>query len=322
MEGQSMNEEKNKHIDISVVVTITDDAEGIEQVYEAFSQKLAGMNKTFEFIFVQQVENESMWSCLQELYKKYSDIRVIRLRSVFGESVALSAGFEQARGDYILTLPIYFQISPADIDKILLPLGKEYDLVTAWRYPRADSLLNRVESKIFNWLVCRITGIQVHDLGCGVTGMSREVALSLDIYGDLFRFLPILAYRLGYRIGEVKVSHCKRLKKSGVYGVGVYVRRLLDILTLFFIVKFTKKPLRFFGLLGFGCFGLGFISGLWLTAIKLLTNKPIADRPLLILAVLLIVLGIQLLSIGLIGEIIIFTHAKKIKEYNIEKILE
>ena len=165
-----------------------------------------------------------------------------------------------------------------------------------------------------------MTGIEAHDLGCGVIAMKKEVALSLDVYGDLFRFIPLLAYQQGYRIGEIKVPHIKRRKKSGFYGIGVYSRRLLDILTLFFLVKFTKKPLRFFGLIGFGIFGAGTAINMGLT-IQRTMGKALADRPMLILGVLLMVLGIQLFSIGLIGEIIIFTHAQKVKEYKIDEIL-
>ena len=312
---------QRKQTDVSIIVTISESTSELENIYQEFSQKLENMDKSCEFVLVQYTDYPGLWDILQGLHKKYANVKVIKLRSVFSESVALSAGFEKAEGKYILTLPMYFQIDLDDIDKILLPLEDKFDLVTAWRHPRKDALLNRIESWVFNWFVSKMTGIEVHDLGCGVTGMTKEVTSSVDIYGDLFRFIPILVHRQGYRVGEVKIRHVKRLKKSGLYGIGLYVRRLLDILTLFFLVKFTKKPLRFFGLIGSGFFGLGFIIGLYLTIYKLLGNA-IGNRPLLILGVLLMVLGIQLLSIGLIGEVIIFTHAKKVKEYNIEKILE
>jgi len=311
----------NKQVDISIVVTISEKVTDLEKIYLQFLEKMLSLQKSCEFIFVYSLDYSGLWATLEELQRKYSNIKIIKLRSVLSESVALSIGFENAKGKYILTLPVYFQISPDDIEKILQPLEAGYDMVTAWRYPRYDSFLNRLESKLFNWISRKLTGINLHDLGCGVTAMTKEVAGSLDIYGDLFRFMPILANRQGYRVGEVKVSHFRRIKKSGIYGIGVYIRRLLDILTIVFLVKFTKKPLRFFGLIGSLLFGSGFIISIHITIHKFLGN-PIADRPLLILGVLLIVLGIQLISIGLIGEIIIFTHAKKIKEYNIEKILE
>jgi len=311
----------DKKIDVSFVVTISEKTHELKNIYEEFSGKMKDLNRSCEFVFVQDTDFAALGGMLDDLRKGYQNVKVVKLHSAFSESVALSAGFKRCEGSFVITLPVYHQINADDIGKILAALEDGQDVVAARRYPRKDGLLIQAEARVFNWLVRKMTDVTVHDLGSGVVGMKQEVALSLDIYGDLFRFIPILASRQGYKIEEVAVRHVKRRKKSGIYTFGVYVRRLLDILTLFFLVKFTKKPLRFFGLIGGGFFGIGVITVFYL-ALQRLFGVPIGNRPMLIFGVLLMVLGIQLLSIGLIGEIIIFTHAKKIKEYKVDKTLE
>lgn len=316
-----MMEKKEKQYGVSLIVTITEYCPDIEQLYLKFTEQIRARSESFECIFVQIFESSKTASQLKELTKKYPDTTALRLRSQFTEADAFSIGIRHSSGRLILTLPVYEQIDPADLHKAFEVIEREYDLVTCYRYPRKDAWLNRAESRVFNGLIRVLLNVRFNDLGCGVTLMTREVASSLDLYGDLFRFIPVLAARLGYRVGEVTVGHLPRKRKGRIYGIGVYIRRLLDIFTLFFIVKFTRKPLRFFGLSGAVFFALGVGINLHLTLSKFL-GQSLANRPLLIVGVVSMVLGIQLLSMGLLGELIIFIHARKMKEYKIEQIVD
>lgn len=308
-------------IDISVIVTVSDNIGDFGLIYKQISSVLEKRGKPFEIIFVEHADSRHAREKITTLRDRHPErISLMSLRSVFNESDALSAGFHQARGDIILVLPVYYQIDLAEIDRLFTPLQGDCDLVLARRIQRRDNLLNRIESSVFNWLVRVLMRVDVHDLGSGIIAMRKEVALALDMYGDMFRFIPVLAFRQGYSITETDLNHVCRTKKSGLYSPGIYVRRLLDIITLFFIIKFTKKPLRFFGVNGSVIFLAGSLINLYLVIYKFMGN-PVADRPLLILGTLLMVLGIQLVSIGLIGELIIFVHARKLKEYHVEKIV-
>ena len=195
-------------------------------------------------------------------------------------------------------------------------------MVVARRWPRIDPWINQVQNYGFHLITRGLTGVQLHDLGCGLKGLRRRVVRGIHLYGDLHRFLPLLAYQRGFRVAEVSVPQHPQDGRMRVYRLGTYLRRLLDILTLVFLLKFTKKPLRFFGLIGAGLFGAGFFVSLVLAIQKSFGLTALADRPLLILGVLLMVLGFQTGSIGLLGEIIIFTHARKMKDYAIDRFLK
>jgi hypothetical protein len=221
-----------------------------------------------------------------------------------------------------MTLSPYFQVEPEELLKMISRLEAGADLVISRRYPRIDSVFNRAQSYVFHWLIRRLTDMSYHDLSCGMRVMRKEVAKELELYGELHRFIPLLALRLGFKVEEVDVRQSQKDTGLRVVGLGIYVRRFLDILTVVFITKFTKKPLRFFGLIAAFIFLSGFVSCAYLTLLKIITSAPLYDRPMLILGVLLMIIGVQIGSIGLIGELIIFTHARQINDYRIEKILE
>jgi len=194
-------------------------------------------------------------------------------------------------------------------------------MVIARRWPRKDSLLNRIQSRVFHMFLNPVSEFKFHDIGCGVRVFRKQVAQEVHIYGDQHRFLPILAYKYGFRVLEVDAVQSQKDTLQRVYSPGIYVRRILDIFSIFFLVKFTKKPLRFFGILGSSIFAVGFLILLSLLFAKVFQGVALANRPILLLGTLLVVLGAQIFAIGLLGEIIIFTHAKDIKEYTIDKII-
>jgi hypothetical protein len=195
-------------------------------------------------------------------------------------------------------------------------------MTIAWRHPRRDSGINRLQAKVFHSIFNSVTGDDFHDLGCGARAFWRQVAEEVPVYGDQHRFFPVLASRRGFRIEEVQVEQSPKEARVRLYRPGIYLRRLLDILTVFFLAKFTKKPLRFFGLIGSSTFVIGGGILFYLAIERIFWNVALADRPLLLLSSLLVVLGVQIFAIGLIGELIIFTHAKDMKEYTIEEIAE
>jgi glycosyltransferase involved in cell wall biosynthesis len=306
---------------LSVVIPISERYDDLREIYLQHAREISLTGVSHEFVFVLDGPDPSALKTLRALKEQYPTIVVIiTLGRRFGEATALSAGFEVAKGATIVTAPAYFQVEPSQVQQMLKEFeDRGQDLVIAWRYPRIDSVFNRFQSRVFHLLIRLLIGTNYHDVSCGLRVMTRQVAQEIRLYGDLHRFLPLLAHQRGFKVAEVAVRQSKSDARQRLYGPGVYLRRLLDILTLFFLYKFTRKPLRFFGLVG----SVVFLAGAILTAylgIDRILGVPLASRPLLILGVLWMVFGVQLFSIGLLGEVIIFTHARDLKEYHAAKI--
>jgi glycosyltransferase involved in cell wall biosynthesis len=308
--------------EVSIVIPISERRDDLRQLFLAYRQEILKADLSYEFIFVLDGPDSEALETLKTLKAEYPEIKIVSLNRHFGEATALSVGFEAAQGSYILTLPSYFQVDPCEIPTLLraLCVGNN-DLIVGWRSPRTDSRFNRLQSRVFHALVRLLTGTKYHDISCGLRLMKRKVAEEITLYGDLHRFFPMSAYSLGFRVAEAPVRQSRQDVKRRVYGPGVYLRRLLDILTFFFLFKFTKKPLRFFGLLGSAIFSVGTIMTAYIGVERLLVIAP-AGRPLLVLGVLLMVFGAQLFSTGLLGEIIIFTHARSVKDYQTSEVLD
>ncbi|UCE63034.1 MAG: glycosyltransferase [Nitrospirota bacterium] len=315
--------EPKGQVDLSVVIPISERCDDLRQLYEDTWRELSSSGYTTEFIYVLDGPFDTVARDLQILKQTHSDVRIILLNHSVGEATALSVGFEHARGRYILTLASYYQVAPLELKKILGQFieGKD-DLVISWRYPRIDAYFNRVQSKVFHWIVKLLTGSPFHDISCGLRIMKAEVAKEVSLYGDLHRFYPLLALRRGFKVREIQVQQSEHNRKIRLNSLGDYVRRLLDIFVLFFLFRFTKKPLRFFGLIGLGVFGIGAMVTGYLGFERLFLGVPLLERPLLIASALMIVLGMQLFSVGLLGEIIIFSHSRESKEYHIREILD
>ena len=321
MVAETLTENESSSIDLSVVVAISERHDDLHQLYLEHTKELSDYKYSIEFIFVLDGPHHSALEALQQLKRTYENVRIISLNHWVGEATALSVGFENAKGRMIITLASYFQVEPFELKRVLAELH-DSDLVVSWRYPRIDSIFNRVQSKIFHWLTRLLTGKSFHDISCGMRAMKAEVAKEVPLYGDLHRFFPLLAFRRGFKISEVPVQQSPHDCGMRLNRPGVYLRRLLDLLALFFLFKFTKKPLRFFGLIGVSLFGLGSAVIGYLGFERLFLGIGLSDRPLLIAGSLMMVLGVQLFSVGLLGEIIIFTHFREAKEYQVREILE
>jgi glycosyltransferase involved in cell wall biosynthesis len=311
----------NQGIELSVIVPVTERYDEVQPLYYAYKRTLAAIGKRHEFIYVLDGEHPAVLKELQKLRGAGEPIRIITLAKWFGEATALTAGFEKSTAEVILTLPAYSQVEASEIPRLVAAL-EHHDMVIGRRWPRIDSRFNQTQARIFHWLLKLVTHTSFQDIGCAVRVFNRRVIDEVSLYGDQHRFLPLLAQRQGFKVLELNVAQSRADAAQRIYRPGVYVRRILDLLTTFFLVKFTKKPLRFFGLLGSGAIFLGGIFTLYVVVERLFFGVPLADRPALLLSSLLVVLGIQIFAIGLIGEIIIFTHAKDLKEYTIERIVE
>jgi glycosyltransferase involved in cell wall biosynthesis len=311
--------------DVTVIVPVTSPGARVREVFDALSRELERLGRTWECILVFDGVRGNAWREAQELTAREPErVRAIGFQQTFGESVCLSAGFEQARGRILVTSPQYVQVDPYELGKMLAALDAGADFVTPWRHPRIDPYLNRVQSAFFNWVMRRIIHGKFHDLNCYFRAFRRQVLEELTIYGDMYRFLPVIAYRQGFQVVEVRVRHLQEWGGSGFFGVGVYLRRLLDILGMVFLAKFTLKPLRFFGTLGGA---LSLIGGSLLTYLVVLRlmyplTEGLYQKPLFLLSLILVVLGVQIIGFGLVGEIIIYTQARNLREYRIERIWE
>lgn len=295
--------------DISVVVPVRDEVESLPLLLEAIASAVSHNQLTYEIICVDDGSTDGSAELLKELAQTRNDLKAVILRRNYGQTAAMAAGFNYALGKVIVTLDADLQNDPADIPILLAKLEEGYDLVSGWRHKRQDAALSRLlPSKIANWLIGSITGVKLHDYGCSLKAYRAEVLADMNLYGELHRFLPALAYIEGARITEIPVRHHPRRFGRSKYGLSRTFRVMMDLLTISFMKKFLTKPMHVFGLLGLLSMVLGSILGIYLTFIKLAWGEMIGNRPLLILAVLLLVTGVQLFSFGLLAELLMRTY--------------
>ena len=311
-----------KSPDISVVVPISERHDDMRLLYKLYADKLTTMKNSFEFVFVLDGDFNIAGKALQELKDQGNPIRIIKLAKSFGESTALMEGFRQAKGKAIITLASYIQIEPEDLFKVFSAYKEGNDMVITRRFPRKDPLINRVQSIVYHYLIRKLTGSPFKDITSGMRLFDKKVLSEVVLYGDLHRFIPIFALERGLKVKEVEVTQREEDTQVRVVNPGTYLRRILDIVTLFFLVKFTKKPLRFFGLMGTALFLPGFFVSTYLALMKLFSEVGLSERPLLLAGILLMIFGIQIFSVGLVGELILFSHAKEIDDYKVEEIIE
>jgi len=293
-------------IDISIVIPVFNEEDNLETLYSQLKQVLEGVGKTYEIILVDDGSTDSTFYILERLHKRDSHVWVIRFRRNFGQSAAFSAGFEFAKGNIIVTMDADLQNDPADIPRLLDKLEEGYDVISGWRVDRKDSFLTRqVPSRIANFLISMITGVKLHDYGCSLKVYRTAVVKNVRLYGEMHRFIPALASWMGIRIAELPVNHAPRLSGHSKYGIMRTIRVILDLLTVKFLLGYSTRPIQIFGFLGALSLFIGLILSAYLTTIKLAFNQPLRDRPLLLLAILLIIFGVQLITMGLLGELVI-----------------
>jgi len=308
---------------LSIVIPLFNEEENIKELHEKLKKSLDPLKKEYEILFIDDGSTDKTLSILEEIQAHDKHVLVLSLRRNFGQTAAFAAGFDFARGDVIFTMDGDLQNDPADIPK-LLELMKDNDLVSGWRKKRKDPFLTRrLPSRIANWLISNVTGVKLHDYGCSLKAYRRDVIKNLKLYGEMHRFIPAVASWYGVRIAEVETVHYPRLKGSSKYGISRTIKVVLDLITVKFLQSFSTKPIQFFGPVGMFSGMLGFLVSVYLTIDKIFFGHDIGGRPLLLLGALLIIVGIQLIGMGLLGEMIVRVYHESQKKpiYVIKKIL-
>lgn len=308
-------------VKLSVVVPLYNERESLPELHRQLSEVLCQLEKPVEIIFVDDGSTDGSFDILRELHGRDPQVRVYQFRRNYGKSAALAVGFKKARGRVIVTLDADLQDDPKEIPGLLAKLEEGYDLVSGWKKHRRDSLSKRLSSKIFNQVTGLLTGLRIHDINCGLKAYRREVTEAINVYGQLHRFLPVLAHWEQFRVGELVVEHHPRKFGKSKFGVSRYTAGLFDLVTVLFITRYTRRPLHLFGLAGLLCFLAGFGISAYLAFERLFLGEYLTNRPLLFLGILLIIVGVQFVSIGLLGEMI--TESRKDRmEYSIKRVLE
>ena len=296
-------------LDLSLVVPIYNEYESIPRLIKAITDVMDGLSLSYEIVCVDDGSVDGSANLLRELATQNENLSVLLLRRNYGQTAAMAAGFDYARGEVIITLDGDLQNDPADIPVLMDKLNEGYDLVSGWRKHRKDNQVTRLlPSKIANWVIGRVTGVSLHDYGCSLKAYRAEVVRDMNLYGELHRFLPALASIEGARITEIPVNHHARQFGKSKYGLGRTFRVIMDLLTVYFMKRFLTKPMYVFGLLGVLSTIAGFLLGSYLTFIKFAFGEAIGDRPLLILAIVLFLAGIQLFCFGLLAELLMRTY--------------
>ncbi len=289
---------------ISVIVPVLNERESIAPLISEIGDACEGLGVEWEVVVVDDGSTDGTFAEARELARQNPRVGVVRLRRNFGKSVALAAGFQVTRGDVVITMDGDGQDDPADIPRMLDGLEAGSDLVSGWKRDRQDPFSRRLASKIFNWFTARVTGVKMHDMNCGFKAYRGECARSIEVYGEMHRFLPAFAAQQGWRVSEIPVNHRARKHGRSRFGLERYRRGALDLLTVAFLGRYRQRPLHLFGALGVGLGGLGFLICLYLSVIWI-GGEAIGDRPLLFLGVLMIVVGVQLFSLGLLGQMLV-----------------
>ena len=308
---------------LSIVIPVFNEEENVPLLAEEIRRALDPQEVAYEVVAVDDGSTDGTWARLESVRAQDPRWILVGLRRNFGQTAAMSAGFDHARGDVIVTLDGDLQNDPADIPR-LLALAKDHDVVSGWRKVRQDSFLSRrLPSMLANWLISRVTGVRLHDYGCTLKAYRREVVEHLHLYGEMHRFIPAIASWMGISLAEVETHHRPRRFGRSKYGITRTLRVILDLITVKFLLSFATKPIQFFGLLGLFAAGVGIAIGGYLTALKLAFGAQIGGRPLLFLGILLILVGLQLLVMGLLGEMLVRVYHESQRKpiYMVKRVL-
>lgn len=301
--------EGGDRVDISVVIPVYNEESNLPELHRRLSDVLTQMGRSYEVIAVDDGSLDGSFDVLRELHGQDEHLTVVRFRRNFGQTAAFSAGFDLARGQIIITIDADLQNDPVDIPRLVEAMEQGYDVVSGWRKDRKDPFLSRrLPSVVANWLISVVTGVRLHDYGCSLKAYRRDVVKNIHLYGEMHRFIPALASWMGVRVTEIAVRHHPRKHGKSKYGISRTIKVVLDLLTVRFLLSFSARPMQLFGLLGMGSFGVGFMIGLYLSVLKVFYGQSISNRPLLLLGVLMLMAGMQLVTMGLLAELIVRTY--------------
>jgi glycosyltransferase involved in cell wall biosynthesis len=308
---------------ISVVVPVYNEQESLALLHGELDQVFAaGAHGPVEFLFVDDGSRDGSWDVLRRLAAGDARVRAIRFRRNFGKAAALTAGFLAARGERIFTLDADLQDNPSEIPRFLARLDEGLEVVSGWKKTRHDPWHKVWPSRVFNWMVSSLTGCHLHDHNCGFKLYRSEVVREIEIYGELHRFVPVLAHARGFRVSEIEVAHRPRRHGSSKYGVSRFLKGFLDLLTVRFLTRFHQRPLHILGGIGFALLALGGAGLIYLAVLWVLGYRPIGNRPILLYSIAFLVVGVQLLSLGILAELVTAYNIRPEKTYSIAERLE
>ncbi|KKQ18450.1 MAG: Undecaprenyl-phosphate 4-deoxy-4-formamido-L-arabinose transferase [Berkelbacteria bacterium GW2011_GWA1_36_9] len=298
-------------VELSFIIPAKNEERSVEILHREISDIMKQIKKDYEIIFIDDGSTDDTFAKIKEISAKDIKVRAFRFRGNFGKSVALQVGFDNARGDIIFTLDADLQDNPKEIPHFLQKLNEGYDLVSGWKKTRHDPTLGKViPSRIINYLTRKLTGIKIHDTNCGFKAYKKNLVRNLNLYGELYRFIPILAAKQNFKVGEVVVEHRSRKFGKTKFGWSRGLKGILDLLTVIFLTGYIRRPGHFFGGLGLLSFFLGFLIGLYISYLRLTTGTIQDRQPLLFLGILLMVIGIQFISTGLLAEMMVSVKGK------------
>jgi len=311
-----------KNIDLSIVIPVYNEEESLELLYNSIINNLENTNLNFEIIFIDDGSSDKSWNVIKAISEKKTNLSSIKFRKNYGKSDALDAGFKASNGKYVLTMDADLQDDPNEIYPLFKMINQDnYDLVSGWKKKRNDPLSKIIPSKFFNLVTRIFSGIKLNDFNCGIKIYKKELVNSINLYGEMHRYIPLIAKWNGYdKIGEKIVNHNKRKFGKTKFGMERYIRGFLDLISVSFVYKFRKRPMHFFGSLGVISFLIGFISVGWIIYEKLskISNnipldqiRPVTDQPLFYIALVTIIVGVQLFLVGFISELIILINSDK-----------
>ncbi|KAF1079158.1 MAG: Glycosyltransferase [Candidatus Rifleibacterium amylolyticum] len=295
---------ESNNVQVSIVIPLVNEEETLNELVRQLSETLGEAGSAYEIIFVDDGSDDNSFTILSELYERHSNLKVIRFRRNFGKAAALQAGISEAAGAIIITMDADLQDSPKEIPRFLAELDKGYDIISGWKEKRHDPMHKTLPSKLFNWVTRWVSGICIHDFNCGFKAYRREVFEHVRLYGELHRYIPVLAGWKGFRVGEITVEHHARSTGQSKYGIERLPKGLFDLITIYVTRKYESRPLHIFGILGLLSGFVGVTALCYLTVLWFLGMGPIGTRPLLFFGILLTLFGGQLVSFGLLAEMI------------------
>ena len=296
-------------MDVSVVVPVLNEEESLPLLHQGLTEVLSESGYSYEIIVVDDGSTDRSFGIMRDLQASDAHLRVVRFRRNYGQTAAFAAGFDRARGDVVITMDADLQNDPADIPALIAKMVEGYDVVSGWRVDRKDRFLDRrLPSILANRLIGWTTGVRIHDYGCSLKAYRRDVLADVRLYGELHRFIPALAHAAGARVTEMPVSHHPRRFGKAKYGLSRTLKVILDILAVRFLTSFSTRPIHIFGLLGLTSFLAGVAVLIYLAIVRIFLLQPIGDRPLTLLGILLTMLGVQLVTSGLLAELVTRTY--------------
>ncbi|OGY12941.1 MAG: glycosyl transferase family 2 [Candidatus Blackburnbacteria bacterium RIFCSPLOWO2_01_FULL_41_27] len=296
---------------LSFVIPAKDEEGSVEELYREISREAGKITKQFEIIFIDDGSKDKTFEILKELSQKDKNVKVVKFRGNWGKAAAFQTGFSLATGDIIFTMDSDLQDNPSEIPNFIAKLEDGYDLVSGWKKERHDPWHKVIPSRVLNWLTGKFTGVWLHDINCGFKAYRREVVENLNLYGELFRFIPVFAAKQNYRVTEIPVEHKERKFGKSKFGFERNIKGLLDLITIIFLTGYVRRPGHFFGTLGLASFFSGFLIGIYITYLRVSAGNIQGRSPLLFLGILLMVIGIQLLTTGLLAEMLLFSRQKQ-----------